>query len=344
MRIALIGFGTVGRGLVEILRDKAVDLYEQYAFAPQIVAVATRTRGTLYCPDGLNLDRLLAAIGAGHLDHYPDVPNLQRNLVPLALINTCNASVLVEAGTTDLQTAQPALDYCCAAFERGMHLVLANKGPIALAFEELRARAQTVGRRLLFEGTVMSGTPSLRLALQALAGCTITEARGIINGSTNYMLTQMEAGLTYAEAEAQAQQLGYLEADPSADVDGWDAAGKALILAAALFGRQFALADLDVRGIRDLTPEALAEAKAAGTRWKLIARVTPDGGSVGPQRIPLDHPLAGVSGATNALTLTTDLLGDVTLIGPGAGGQQTGFALLSDLLDLHRMREAHRED
>ena len=184
----------------------------------------------------------------------------------------------------------------------------------------------------------MAGTPSLRLALQALAGCEISEARGIINGTTNYILTQMEGGMSYTDALGQAQTLGYAEADPTADVDGWDAAGKALILAAALFGKQLRLSDMEVKGISSISADDVAAASAAGERWKLIAHVTPKGASVQPTRIPIGHPLAGVSGGTNAVTFKTDLLGEITLVGAGAGRKQTGFALLADLLDLQRSK------
>lgn len=336
MKLALIGFGTVGQGFVEILRDKRDLLRQQYDFVPQLVAVATRSRGTLLHSAGLDYDALLSAIAAGHLDHYPDSAGLERNLPPLDLIHTSGADVLLEAGTTDLTTAQPALDYCYVALDAGMNLVLANKGPIALAYNDLRQRAAARGKRVLFEGTVMAGTPSLRLAMQALAGCEISEARGIINGTTNYILTQMEGGMSYADALGQAQALGYAEADPTADVDGWDAAGKALILAAALFGSQLRLSDMQVRGISGISADDVAAASAAGERWKLIAHITSQGASVQPTRIPMAHPLAGVSGGTNAVTFKTDLLGEITLVGAGAGRKQTGFALLADLLDLHR--------
>jgi homoserine dehydrogenase len=191
-------------------------------------------------------------------------------------------------------------------------------------------------KRLLFEGTVMAGTPSIRLAQDALAGCTISSARGILNGTTNYILTQMENGMSYGDALAQAQQLGYAEADPAGDVDGWDAAGKVIILAAALFNKKLTLADMSVSGISAITAEDVAEAKGAGEKWKLIAQITADSASVQAMRIPLSNPLAAVAGATNAITYSTDLIGDVTLVGAGAGRLQTGFALLSDLLDISR--------
>src|SRR5690606_27480859 len=255
MKIALVGFGVVGQGLAEILRDKASELQENEHFSPQIVAVATRSRGTLVCPDGLDILALLNAIEQGNLSHYPDQPNLQRDWDALKIARESNADVLVEASPSNLQTGQPALDLCYAALDSGKHIVLANKGPVAVAYNELRARAAQAGKRLLFEGTVMAGTPSLRLGMQALAGCKITEARGILNGTTNYILTQMESGMSYSDALALAQKLGYAEADPTADVDGWDAAAKAIIVAAALFQKKLTFNDMEVKGISNITSD-----------------------------------------------------------------------------------------
>lgn len=336
MKIAMIGFGTVGQGFAQILRDKADDLCERYGFSAKIVAVYTRSRGSLVHPHGLDLTALLDAIAAGSLDRYPDAEGLERGWDALRIARDSNADVLVEVSPTNLQTGQPALDLCMAALDSGKHVVLANKGPVAVAYRELVLKAEAAGRQFLFEGTVMAGTPSLRLAREALAGCTISEVRGIVNGTTNYILTQMEAGMGYAEALQQAQDIGYAEADPTADVDGWDAAGKAIILAQALFGVKFTFDQMSVRGISQLTAQDIADATAAGERWKLIAHVTPQSASVQPMRIPATHPLAGVSGGTNALTLTTDLMGEITLIGAGAGGIQTGFGVLSDLLAINR--------
>lgn len=337
MKLALIGFGVVGQGLAEILRDKGGDLLTRSHFSGQIVAVATRTRGSLCRADGLDIPMLFNAVDQGHLSHYPDQPGLQREWDALKIARESNADVLVEASPSNLQTGQPALDLCYAALDTRKHVVLANKGPVAVAYEELRGRAARAGKRVLFEATVMAGTPSLRLGMQALAGCRISEVRGILNGTTNYILTQMESGMSYDNALALAQQLGYAEADPSADVDGWDAAAKAIILAAALFDKKLTFADMSVKGISKITSDDVVAARAVGERWKLIARVTPSGGSVRPMRIPAKHPLAGVNGAVNAITYATDLLGEVTLVGAGAGRLQTGFALLSDLLDIQRM-------
>lgn len=336
MRIAIIGFGVVGQGLAEILRDKAAELQARQDFNCEIVAVATRSRGTLYHPDGLDAGQLLEAAQKGHLGHYPHVYGLTRNWDVMTLVRQSNADVVVEVSPSNLETGQPALDSCYAAFDSGKHVVLANKGPMVVAYQALHEYARQAGRLLRFEGTVMAGTPSLRLAMQTLSGCAISEARGILNGTTNYMLTQMETGLSYQEALTQAQKLGYAEADPTADVGGWDAAAKLIILSGVLFGRTPAIGELAVQGITGITEQDILAARDARERWKLIAQITPNGGSVRPTRVPLSDPLAGVPGATNAVTYTTDLLGKVTLIGPGAGRLSTGFAVLSDLLDIHR--------
>jgi homoserine dehydrogenase len=337
MRIAVIGFGVVGQGLAEILRDKAVDLQARHDFNCEIVAVATRSKGTLYHPDGLDIGQLLEAVQKGHLGHYPHVYGLTRNWDVMTLVRQSNADVVAEVSPSNLETGQPALDICYAAFDSGKHVVLTNKGPLVVAYQALHERARQSGRLLRYEGTVMAGTPSIRLAMQALSGCTITEARGILNGTTNYILSQMETGLSYEEALSQAQRFGYAEADPTADVAGWDAAAKVIILSGVLFGKPFAMSELDVKGISGITEKDIQAAREARERWKLIAQVTPNGGSVRPMHLSLSDPLASVSGATNAITFTTDLLGKVTLIGSGAGRLPTGFAVLSDLLDIHKI-------
>lgn len=336
MRIVLVGFGNVGQGLVEILQEKLAHL-QQKGFSAEVVGVATGSRGRLYHPDGLALPDLLAAIRSGNLGKYPESAGLQRDFVDAeTLIRSADADVLVEASPTNLETAEPALSHFRAALETGKHIVTANKGPTALHLPELLQEASERGLQLRYEATVMAGTPSIATGIELLAGCTILEARGIFNGTTNYILTQMEKGLDYADALAQAQELGYAETDPSGDVEGWDAAGKVLILMAALYGKKATLNELDVTGITNITQEDIQSAKNAGERYKLIASVTPDGGSVRPLRLPLHDPLTQVGGATNAITYRTDLLGEITLVGAGAGRKETGYGLLLDLIAINR--------
>jgi homoserine dehydrogenase len=290
----------------------------------------------LYHPDGLDPSELLEAIKLpGHLRNLPS----QRDWSPLDVIEQAGADVLVELSPTDLATGEPATSYIRTALAHGMHAVTANKGPIALHLAELRRLAADANAYLGVEGTVMSGTPALRLGWSDLAGCEVIELRGIVNGTTNYILTQMEGGMSYAEALAEAQRLGYAEADPTGDVEGYDAAAKAVILANIVMDARIGLDDVERAGITTLTRDTIEAARSSGHRWKLIARVWRDAegvhASVQPTRLPLSHPLAGVGGATNAISFTTDLLGDVTLIGPGAGGVATGFAIVSDILTMH---------
>lgn len=336
MKLILIGFGVVGQGFTEILRDKAEDLQSKHGFSAQIVAVCTRSRGTLYHPDGLDIASLLSSAQAGHFSHYPESDALQRDWDIVKIIRESSADAVLEMSHTNLETAQPALEYCHAALDSGKHLVLANKGPVALAMNELKQKSEAKGLKFRYEATVMAGTPTLQLGLEALGGCTILSARGILNGTTNFILTQMEAGMSYADALTKAQELGYAEADPAGDVEGWDAAGKVLILAQALFGVSLKMSDLSVEGITKITAEDVKLAQANGERWKLIATATPEGGSVKPLRLPINDPLASVSGSTNAVTFKTDLMGNISLIGAGAGKLETGNALLSDLLAIHR--------
>lgn len=337
MRLILVGFGTVGQGFAEILRDKAAMLEQKHGLNARVVGVATRSRGVLYHPEGLDLDVLLDAIERSSLNDYPEMEGLEKTFDALSLVKDGVADVLVEASPTNLTTAEPALSYFKAALSSGKHVVTANKGPVALAYPHLKQLAADKGLHLRFEASVMAGTPAIATGIELLAGCTIEEAYGIFNGTTNYILTQMEGGLSYEDALARAQKLGYAETDPSGDVEGWDAAAKVLILGATIFGEQWQMDDLDVTGITGISQTDIELAKQSGERYKLIASATAEGGSVAPQRIRVTHPLAQVGGATNAITYKTDLMGDITLIGAGAGRKETGFALLSDLLAIKRL-------
>lgn len=338
-RLALIGFGTVGQGLAEILVNSQAHLRAKYDVTFQIVAVSDLLKGNLYLPSGLDIPSLLDTVRrTGKLDSYPVTPGLQTGWDSLTTIRNCNADTVVEVSWTDVQTGEPAISHVKEALESGKNAVLTNKGPVALAYRELADLATRQGVALRFEGTVMSGTPAIRLAQKSLAGCRILEIQGILNGTTNFILSQMETGESYADALAEAQRLGYAEADPTDDVEGWDAANKVVILANVLMNGRLTAVDVDRTGIVGLTPDDIQAAQADGQRWKLIARVWQEQGtvraSVKPTRMAQNHPLAGVGGVTNAVTFSTDLLGDVTLVGPGAGRTETGYAVLGDLLDI----------
>lgn len=336
LRLALIGFGNVGQGLAAIIRDHGSVIAAQEGADLQIVAVNTARHGAAYNPDGLDAGGLLKAAGEGDLSFYGGAGDWPVERV----LRESNAEVVVETTPTNLQTAEPATGYLRMALENGRHVVTTNKGPVALHYQALAALAAEQGCMIGVEGTVMAGTPVLRLGREALAGSGLRRIEGILNGTTNYMLEQMRAGATYAAALTEAQRLGYAEADPTADVEGHDAAVKVAILGNLLLGGSLTPADVATRGIRHLTPADIGDAAAAGECWKLIGKVERVNGQVqghvSPVRLPLSNPMAAVAGAHNAVTLSTAVLGDVTLVGPGAGRLETGFAIVADLLAIHR--------
>jgi homoserine dehydrogenase len=241
---------------------------------------------------------------------------------------------------TNIETGEPAYSHFKAALEAGKHLVTTNKGPTALFFKELSELAASKGADFRFEGTVLAGTPALNLAELCLAGNDIREIRGIMNGTTNFILTNMELGKSYEDALKEAQELGYAEAVPDADVEGWDALAKVVILSKSVMGADVGVSDVDRTGITGISVGDVEKAKKEGKRWKLIGKVTRDGdgikASVAPTMVDITDPLASVGGATNALTFVTDLMGEVTIVGAGAGKIETGFSILVDLLEINR--------
>ncbi len=334
-KIAILGFGTVGQGISEILLNKKEYLKDKYDFEYDIVAVADFVYGNVYNPDGLDIPLMLQE-AKEKKKFSKDLSNWDN----LELIRNCNADILCELTYTDLNTGGPAVDHVKAALESGKHVVTSNKGPAALFYPEMKKIAEKNGVKFMIEGTVCAGTPVINLSDGPLAGCEISKIRGILNGTTNYMLSEMEKGMDYNEVLKVAQELGYAEADPTGDVEGYDARGKVTILANIVMGASLKINDVSCKGITQITSEDIENAKKQNKRWKLIGSVEKkDGkvaGSVAPEMIDLSHPLAGVMGATNALTFTTDLLGDVTIVGPGAGKIETGFSILTDILNIHR--------
>ncbi len=338
-KLALIGFGTVGQGLCEILMDKADELRERYDFEARVVAVSDLNKGSVHAAEGLDIPELLELARAGKsLEEYSG--EADRGWDALRTIRECGADSVCELAYTDIQTGQPATDHCRAAFDSGKHLITSNKGPAALHYRELAELARSNGVRFMIEGTVMSGTPVLNLGRNCLAGNDISAIRGILNGTTNFILSKMETGRPYEEVLQEAQELGYAEADPTADVEGHDALAKVTILANVVMGASLTPREIPCEGITEITVEKIEQAKAQGMRWKLIGEVVRENGkvsaSVRPTMVDMSHPLAGVTGANNAITFDCDLMGEVTVSGAGAGRMETGYSILVDLLEIHR--------
>ncbi|WP_416151594.1 homoserine dehydrogenase [Salipaludibacillus sp. HK11] len=343
MKIAFIGFGGVGQALVKLIRDRRQQLLKDFGMDSTVVAVSDVMKGSVYDPNGLNEDLLLETLAThNNLDYYPDTATTVKGMDSIRTIKETNADMIVEVTFTDVKTGQPAIDHCKAAFESHKSVVTTNKGPVAIAYQELAGLAKKQDVFWGFEGTVMSGTPALRLPFTTLAGNEISEISGILNGTTNFMLTEMEKGLSYQEALSLAQSKGYAEADPTSDVEGYDARYKAVILANVVLGTALQAADVTCEGITQLTGEHLQEAISNGQRWRLVARLTKEGdsvkASVKPELLAKDDPLANVSGALNAIIYTCDLAGPIMLTGAGAGLMETGYSLLIDLIHYQKQK------
>jgi len=337
--LAFIGFGTVGQGLTEILLEKKEMLSEKYGFDCHVVAISDIMKGSVYDKNGLDMKKILKLVKSGKkLDEYPSGV---KGLDSLATITNTNADTIVEVTFTDVKTGEPALTHIKTAFKSGKNVVSTNKGPVVKQAVKLLKLAESNNVYYGFEGVVLAGTPVLNLARYTLAGNKINGFKGILNGTTNYILTRMEEGMSYEDALKKAQELGYAEADPTGDVEGLDALGKVVILSNVVLGKNLSWTDVERKGITGITVDDIKKAKAEGKRWKLIgsANIEKDGtvkAKVWPEKLPLNDPLAGVGEAVNALTYYTDELGPVTIIGPGAGRRETGFSLLIDLLEINR--------
>jgi len=342
LKIGLVGCGTVGQGLLEILDRKREYLRDSYNFEPKIVAITDKLKGSILVPEGLDIRKLLALLAGGkRIDEYFREGATAEIIDPLDMIEKCEADVIAELTYTDIKTGEPATGYIKKALRTGKHVVTSNKGPAALHYGELSKLAKQNNLHFRIEGTVMSGTPVFSLCESGLAGNEIREVKGILNGTTNFILSKMELeGMEYAAALALAQKLGYAEADPTADVEGYDAVAKIVILSNVLLGGELTPADVKREGITALNRGMITTAKEQGFRYKLIAQTRKAGAkieaSVSPQKLPLADPLAGVMGAQNALTFDTDLMGKVTIQGAGAGKIETGYSILADILAIHR--------
>ena len=338
-KIAFIGFGTVGQGLSEILIEKKEILAEKYDFHYSVVAVSDIMKGSVYDKNGLDLKKILELVkNSKKIDEYPSG---KKGLDSLTTIKETNADTIIEITYSDIKTGEPATTHIKTALNAGKNVVSTNKGPVVREVRALLDLAKKKKVHYGFEGVVLACTPALNLAKFALAGNKIKGFKGILNGTTNYILTRMGEGISYSDALKKAQELGYAEADPTADVEGFDAMGKVVILTNVVLEKNITINDVQRKGITEITKNDIETAKAEGKVWKLIgsADVQQDGSvkaKVWHEKLPLNNPLAGVSDATNALTYYTDELGAVTIVGPGAGKRETGFALLIDLLEINR--------
>ena len=246
-------------------------------------------------------------------------------------VENMDADIVVEVTPTNIKDAQPGLNHIVKAFDRGMHVVTSNKGPLALYYEKVMKAKEESGKEFRYEATVGGTMPVINLAQEALKGNNIISVKGILNGTTNYILSNMAfEGKKFGDALKEAQEKGYAEANPAQDIEGWDAACKATILSNALMGKSMTLKDVKVKGITGVTMEEVLAAKNKGNIIKLLVEVTEKGAKVEPTPVPLNSPLA-VTGTLNVAVFETDLSKDITVMGRGAGQIETAAAIMSDV-------------
>jgi homoserine dehydrogenase len=341
INFAFIGFGNVGRAFARLLLDRRKWLLREFGLEWRLTGIATERHGYCIDPLGLPIGKILRGwknpFDLRSLHNGPDCPT------HTDFVRQCGADVLFEMTVLNL-TGEPAATNIREALEAGLHVVTVNKGPVATQFKPLTKLARLRSVRFLYEGTVMDGAPVFNLVRQALPATKILSLRGILNSTTNYILTQMEQGLPFETGLKYAQDQGIAEADASLDLDGWDAAFKLSILIQAMMGATVPPEDIQRTGISEETGKLVRSAVRRDRRVRLVARAYRQGGrvigKVEPVELESFDPLAAIRGLSNILILNTDTMRELALIENNPSVEQTAFALFSDLVTLLRRPQA----
>ena len=337
-RIALLGFGNVGQAFVRLLLRKKDLLRKDYKLSFTITGIATGRHGMAVNPQGIDIERALQLISAGgKLDLLSSRSPMAD---PFEFIRNCSADVLFENTPVNYADGQPAVSYLRTALLAGLHAITANKGPVVHAYHELTNLAKLQGRKFYFESAVMDGAPIFSMFRQSLPAANLHGFNGILNSTTNLILTRMENGDSFEGAVAYAQSIGLAETDPSGDIDGWDAAVKVAALVTVLMGIPFKPTDVARTGIRQLTSVDVQESLKQGKRWKLVCTARREGASViarvGPELVGFDSPLYGVNGTSSIVTFETDVLPQLSIVEGNPGPETTAYGLLADFINATR--------
>ncbi len=336
--VCLVGFGNVGKALVRLLEKKQPVLMSQFGFSTVITGISTGSHGMAIDPDGIDIDKAVLLVESGKALSTISKKSAQED--NLAFIRECPAEVLFENTPVNHHTGQPAADHLKAALKAGMHAITANKGPVVHAYQELTALAQKQNRRFLFESAVMDGAPIFSLFRGPLPAVELKGFHGILNSCTNLLLELMEQGKTFEEAVAYGQSVGITETDPSADIDGWDAAIKVCALSTVLMGIPLKPGEVDRTGIRGITAQMIADALKIGERWKLVCSVQRHGESVtaivAPQRISTGSPFYSINGTSSFVQFEMDTLPGLGILESNPGPETTAYGLLADLINAVR--------
>lgn len=332
MRIVLVGFGTVGQALARILTIDRDRLINNYGFEPQVTAIVD-SRGSCRDDNGLNLGLALRVKKKyGTVRRYPG--NSEGKTDTRQIISGTEAEAVIETTPSNFENGEPGLTNIKRALSAKRHVVTANKGPLALAMPALLELASHKGMQLRFSATVGAGTPFLSFASKCLPGEKVLGVHGILNGTTNYILSRMdEASLSFQKALAEAQSKGYAEKNPENDLKGLDTAAKIVIIANWVLKHRISINEMEITGIQEISPENIQAARKSGARVKLVGRLEDAQAVVKPEEVSSNDPVC-VPGNLNALSFSTEHTGDVTLIGRGAGGEETASAIIRDLVDI----------
>ena len=330
MRTILIGLGTIGQSYCQLLENRKVDLLTNYGIDSKIVAVAD-SKGVAIDEKGININDILSV--KKNNKSVSDLSIGDKSKTSIDLIEEIDAELLVDATPTNIQDGEPSASLLESAMKTKKNIITANKGPLALAFSSIIEKADYNNVILKYSATVGGGTPILEFGRKCLEADRILEMHAILNGTTNYILTEMDdRGLSFQDALKEAQELGYAETDPTLDIDGFDAAAKLVIMSNLLLGKELVLNDLKIEGIRDITQKDITKAKDNGNTIKLIASVN-NMAKVEPVIISKDDPMS-VAGALCSVKFVSEFAGEEIIIGKGAGGMETASAMIRDLVEI----------
>lgn len=336
LKLAILGFGSAGQAFSKILLDKHKIIKETMGTDVQVIAVTTKTRGCLVNAQGIDLGKACSDLSQdGKFDPVgPDYCKINS----MKVVDTVDYDVLIELTPLEIFSGQPAIDHIKGAFSRKKHVITANKGPIAWAYKELKTMAHEQGVAFLYETTVMDGTPVFNLVEDTLKFCKVTEIKGILNSTTNFILEEMAKGNPYDQIIEEGKTRGFIEADPAMDVEGWDAAAKTAALLNALMDAAITPDQIHRKGIEGITLGDIRKAEKEGKIIKLICRGYVKGGKVigevKPEAIRKTQLYATVSGTSSIVSITTDLMGTVTVVEENPEIEQTGYGVFSDLIRL----------
>jgi homoserine dehydrogenase len=334
--LALVGFGNVGRAFARLLLRKQEELRARYNLTFAVTGIATPHHGCAIDHGGLDLERALEVSDLRELSTLP----LQFSSPALDFIRSSGADVLFENSPVDYKSGQPAVDHLRTALEMGMHAITGNKGPVVHAYRKLTDLAQANGLKFYFESAVMDGAPVFSLFRETLPATRLISFTGVLNSTTNLILTRMEAGESFENAVAYAQSIGITETDPEADIDGWDAVIKVAALATVLMDAPLKPDQVERQGIGGITSEMIYNARMQGKRWKLVcsAQRTSTGvkGRVAPEMLPVTSPLYHLEGTSSMVQFETDMLGLLSVVETGPSPETTAYGLLADFINAVR--------